>query len=234
MNKFLSVLALLFLLSLLAGCAGSPVKEKFDPGLDKMTFDQVLNEMRGTWGEPTRVMEGITRDILELQYSKIEHKTVQETTYHSADFFNEATSESEAVEHIKSMEIYRFSFDKKDRLLRWYSYYSSQPDGEHEDFDSGNNAYQFISGEKVNEISLGKQEVSAQPAQGTTTVKTTDSSGRITSISTVRNGAGSAGADSGTNPLEKRLKELKKLKEQGLITDDEYNSLRKKALSDYK
>jgi hypothetical protein len=245
MNKFSVVLTGLFLMSLLAGCAGnSLVREKYDPGLQKMTFDEVLTQMRATWGEPTHVMESLTRDVLGLNYYKVTYKTVQETTYHAADYFNEATSESESVNHVNSMELYRFNFDKKDRLLRWYSYYTFGPGVEREDFDSGDNDYRYIDDEKVNYITpakaQGASEVTTHQENGTTVTKTIDSNGMVTSVRSVKNaatagnGVNTGSAAGGAGPLERKLNELKSLKDKKLITPEEYTKMREKALSDFK
>jgi hypothetical protein len=233
-NKLIICLQVFFMLLItscgtlsLADLAGvHPVRDEFDPGLDKMTLGEILNSMWGKHGMPTYVMEGIDRDILVIDYYKASDKLVTRTVYHKGDFFDPASSESEqAVERDRS-ETYEFIFDKENQLLRWYKYYFYANGALQDDFQSGNQKYSYKNDKELRHIVGAEKEAMVNKARGLPVVKT-----QAAPVNPAQPGPA---AHAHVSPLEKKLNELKSLRDKKVITEAEYAEMRKKALNEYK
>jgi len=233
MKKSLTSFLPVFLLLLTTGCGSlslgggrissgdSTVRQKFDPVLDKMTYDEVIKDMWDTWGEPTYMTEGADRNILTLTYHKKSEKIVTKTVYHKADFLDEATSESEQVKEAENIQTYEFIFDKENKLLRWYSYYHYANDHIQENFESGNRKYRYLNDEKLDYITGSDKKKIVNQVRGLSPVK-------------AQAAAPVKPVQPALSPLEQKLNELKRLKDKKAITDEEYIKMREKALNDYK
>jgi hypothetical protein len=231
-KTFLIVLPLFFLL-FLPSCGGvwmgegegdSTVRDKYDPGLDKMTYAEVINDMWNKWGEPTYMAEGDAQNIFMLTYHKESKKLVTQTVYHKADFFDEATSESEQVLEAGNIETYEFVFDKENKLLIWYSHYVHANGHIQENFDSGDQKCKYLDVKKLRYIVGSEKTEIVNQARGKSQAK----------VKAVPAAAVPVKPVNAVSPLEKKLNELKSLRDKKVITEDEYAKMREKALNDYK
>jgi len=161
MKKITVVLLPVFLLLLIFGCAENAVHNKYNAGLDKMTYDEVLADMAPAWGKPKFIGVSNLRDTIYVIYGELHDATVANTVYHSGDNLNDATSETKYGAETQWGERYDFYFDKKSRTLVHYCYWKYK-DGQMIDNAGGRNAtFKDIPGESFTPVT----DVNTAPAK---------------------------------------------------------------------
>lgn len=110
-------------LALSAGCAANPlIVKKFEAGIDRLTYEEVLAEMAPHWGKPVSEFEIQGRDLLQVNYGQLESRNVERTVYHPKEVSSHATSETVKVTEITHGESYMFIIARSTRLLKWFQY----------------------------------------------------------------------------------------------------------------
>ena len=182
------------------------IKEAWTSRIGSWTFDDAL----ALWGNPGSVTQG--EGIFVAVYDQTTKASVGNTVYHSGDFFTEATSDTNTNE-IRNGEVYTLIFDKNSKTLKhwnWKKYVSSAVLRDLSDGQA--DAVKYTGNKK------GDSQLRAKTSKG-------GESARPASY-----GSAPAPTPETTSTLQQKLKDLKKLRDSGDITKEEYTKLREKLL----
>jgi hypothetical protein len=203
--------------AMLAGCAPTTwsgmVRSQFDPQVGKSTYEQIKQQMARGHGQPVYEMASANRDIIKVHYGPGE-RMVATTTFQPGGLFQQAQYVTESKTISEDGYSYTFTFDKKDKILRWYVF-EKRDNGELNGYaSSGSEAY------KPQNVEV---YVPYSPDSGGSAIKGISGVGP-------QDGAAAPDADS---TLDRKLEKLKRLHDQGEIDDAEYKRLRTKLIEGY-
>lgn len=179
------------------------IENKFNPRLGKWTYDEML----ATMGQPAASAEG--KDSILAEYHNAKNVSVGNTVYHKGNFLAEASSETETQNVTRYYgPRYWLYFDKNKKTLEGWQYCDMHSDGV--------NTSWYARGGIISFIPAGS---------GTTTAADSRIAAHAAGSQSIVTGAAAA-----PKTLEQKIKELKALKDKGLITEEEYKTAKAKLL----
>ena len=208
MKKFILVVFVLILF-VFNGCVSinKAVKNKYDPLIGTATYDDIKKSMSTTkWPYPARECSPPSLNIIFVEYGDLDIKNEEKvkTVYSKGSLFTKASSVSEK-EYSPYLDGSRYRF-AFDKKSKVLKFYACEVFGnKHFEKTRGGDKKCQSDFEKLSWEERGCVELKSKQKAAAT-----------------------------TDSLKQKLEELKKLRDEKVITDAEYKKMREKALLDYK